>query len=477
MRSLFELRELLAVSNPGLQDRRPDLLLLCGGAPPGVGGVVVHVARFVTAIRAPVAGVLNLQVEPAVFLELFLVLVPILDAEAHAQHKGVGRVQRVVHRPHLVGRGAGIVRHAGFLGDAHENLLVRLALARRIDALDRGTQAACAALRLTQAVHLKPVHGRQRNVGDAVDHGRVPQVDGAPEIKLLQLLVGEQTVGLVHEVAGHAHAARHLVGAARLDGIVDAGSVGVALVAVGAHHREPLGAQADGLVVFVLELLHHHGAEGNGRADVHHARPRQAAAALTARNVHIARDAHDQIARTLVLQRVAGVLGSQHVLDAAVAVAGGGVHARGVGDGGLLQGLRVHAGDLRRLLGRVVLQKVDVVLPYGAHVHLRAVLELHFTAALAGEQRRIHPIGERRGIDDEALRLAGAVKAGLFGREALRGRLPVLAFPTGLVEVGVVPGQLIVHLVEHHEARVRASFLQVGLLQQTRLDGVRVQRR
>jgi hypothetical protein len=69
---------------------------------------------------------------------------------------------------------------------------------------------------------------------------------------------------------------------------------------------------------------------------------------MASRRVHVARDAHEVVERTAVLDGVAGVLDGQHVLDAAVAVAGLRVEARGV-DGGC--GLDLRSGNAGDLLG------------------------------------------------------------------------------------------------------------------------------
>ena len=164
------------------------------------------------------------------------------------------------------------------------------------------------------------------------------------------------------------------------------------------------------------------------------------------------------------------MLGGQHVLDAAVAVARGGVHARGIGDGRFLQHLRVNAGDLAGLLRGVVGEEVDVVLPHRAHVHLGAVLERHLAAALFRVQRRPETVREGHVVQHEALGLTRGVQAGLIRLATFRGRLPVLPFPAGVGSRGVVPGQLAVLLVDDHEAAVGAALFQVGFLQNARDD-------
>ena len=105
--------------------------------------------------------------------------------------------------------------------------------------------------------------GGQHKVGLA--HGRgLPHVDGHPEVKLLELLVGIAGVALVHVVAGLTDAARHLVRFTGLDGAVDAVGIGPTGAALLADAREVEGTQDDAVVRGNLAL-----GAGDAHAQVH----------------------------------------------------------------------------------------------------------------------------------------------------------------------------------------------------------------
>ena len=305
-------------------------------------------------------------------------------------------------------------------------------------------------------------------------HGRsLPHVDRHPEVKLLELLIGIAGVALVHVVAGLADAARHLVGLAGLDGTVYAVGVGPTRAARLTDAREVEGAQDDAAVSCNLALR-----AGDAHAQVKE-RPAGGGAAHAAGDVHVARDAADEVHGAVGLQGVGGVLQGEHVLDTAVAVTGGGVHAGGVGRGCLDDVLGRDLADLCDSLGVEGGHVVDEMLPHGAAANLLAVLQRDLDAAVLGVECGVKALGEGRQVKHEALRLAGEGQAGLVGLLAFRCRLPHLALPVRShalalvvdVVLGVEPGELAGKLVDHDEAAGTPAFDEVGLLEQVVFRG------
>ena len=194
-------------------------------------------------------------------------------------------------------------------------------------------------------------------------------------------------------------------------------------------------------------------------------------AAVAGGLVGVAGDAGDQLQGAGVLHRVARLVGSQLVVDAAVAVQG--VQARGVDLHGLDDLLGGNLGHALAVLGRVLGQAVGEGLPNGAGLDGGAVLQLDVHAA--GEQRgvlrqahgvgllaalvalvpvrvvgRIGRVGEVRRVGQPRIgddRLVRMLDPGAGRRD-----LMLLAFP--LAGLGVPVGGLVVVLIPADEAAI-----------------------
>ena len=138
-------------------------------------------------------------------LEHAVLLLLVADVAAHL-HEVV--VVQVV--PFVVFRVAVVPHHAHGLVQADDGNRVVDAIAHRLHAALPGTEDAARALRHAARVHLEPVQHGDHDVGAAVVRAG-PQVEVQPEVQTGERLPSLQQVGLVHEVARHAHAAVDLV--------------------------------------------------------------------------------------------------------------------------------------------------------------------------------------------------------------------------------------------------------------------------
>ena len=110
----------------------------------------------------------------------------------------------------------------------------------------------------------------------------------------------------------------------------------------------------------------------------------EARAAVARRRVEVAGDAHKCVEDAVVLDGVAGVLGREHVLQAAVAVARGGVDGRGPRQGGVADVIGGNAADLSCDLRRELVGASRIVLPDRLHLVGLAVLERDLELAVDG---------------------------------------------------------------------------------------------
>ena len=547
-----------------------EAALLVDGRVQVVAALLATVAHLPTAVRAPTLGVPLAAVEPAFFLELrrvlrevgavgvllglppvggvlehAVLLLLVADVAAHL-HEVV--VVQVV--PFVVFRVAVVPHHAHGLVQADDGNRVVDAIAHRLHAALPGTEDAARALRHAARVHLEPVQHGDHDVGAAVVRAG-PQVEVQPEVQTGERLPSLQQVGLVHEVARHAHAAVDLVRRVdAVDGVPDGSGVGPSVPV--AQQREALGGnlllvaverrlerrpRAAGLVGAALtlgdparlfgggnlvavalgqgrflvdEVLHEvldqrdlvfHGQVARGVAQLHgahvqapvlrlmvghqHVGAAAAAVHLGLRRtavagglVGVAGDAGDQLQRAGVLHRVARLVGSKLVVDAAVAVQR--VQARRVDAHALLDLVDRHLGDLGHVLQRVLLQAVGERLPHRVGADGGAVLQLHLHAA--GEQRRVlgQPgrvralaalvalvpvgvvlrvgrIGELGGVGQPGVRDDGLVR--MLDPGARRRDLVLLALP--LAGLGIPVRRLVVVLVPADEALVAALVVPV----------------
>ena len=360
--------------------------------------------------------------------------------------------------------------------EVHDDLGIVLGLRGRLHALDRGAHGAGCALRGARRVELDPVRDGQDDVGRVVLR-RVPQVEVHVEVERAEGLPGARGVRLAHEVAGLVPQGAQRIGVARDGGVPHRVAVGPVLPP--AQKRELVAAD-------LLEV--DFGGRGGGTrrpgaealqvaVDGH-----DGGAAVAARGVQVAGDAHEVVEHAAGLDAVAEVLDGQHVLDAAVAVAAFGVEARAVGRGRSLDLLGGDAGDLGGHLGGVLGGAGLVVLPHRLHLHGAAVFERDLELALEG--------GVDGGIEGQkvghpALRLAGqqVVLRGLAALARLLG-VVVLALPEAarVVDiaflVGVEPGERAVLVLDAllfegfpvvvvHEELIRvAALFDVALLEQ-----------
>ncbi len=571
-----------AVGDVGLGDGGPDLdlggrghegALLVDGGVQVVATLLTTVAHLPATIGAPALGMPLAAVEPALFLELrrilrevgavgvLLDLPPIGGVLEHAVFLlFVGNVAAhldevvVVEVVPLVVLGVAVVPHdAHGLVQADDANRVVDAVAHRLDGTLAGAEEAACALGHAAGVDLKPVQAGNDDVGAAVVRA-APQVEVQPEVQAGQSLPGLKQVGLVHEVAGHAHAAVDLVGRVdAVDGVPDGRGVGPAVPV--AKQREALSGDLLGVAVegrlqarpcagalvgaalalgdppslvvrrhvvavalgqrrlLVDEVLDEvldqrdlvldgqvarrvaelHRADAVADAPVtrlvvgdQHVRAAAAAVdlglgrtAVAGGLVGVAGDAGDDLQRTGVLHRVAGLVGSQLVVDAAVAVQR--VQARRVDLDGLDDLLGGNLGDGLAVFGRILGQAVVKGFPNGVGLDGRAVLQLDLDAA--GEQRGvlrqahgvgllaalvalvpvrvvggIGRIGEVRRVGQPSVgndRLVGMLDPGTGRRD-----LVLLALP--LARLGIPVGRLVVVLVPADEAAI-AVLLVCGL--------------
>ena len=567
---LTPVRELVLVVDVGLDDRGPDLHLGGGGHEAGLlvdGGVQVvatlltTIAHLPATVGAPALGVVLAAVEPALFLELGGVLLEggavgelgrLPSVAGSLQNAGLlllvghgaaalDEVLDVEVEPLVVGRVGVVERHAHGLVEKHDEHGVEDALALGLLGALAGAEDAACTLRDARGVDLEPVQAGEHDVGAAVV-GAAPQVDVNPEVKLGESLPGLGQVGLVHEVARHAHAGVNLVGRVDfVDGVPDGGGVGPTVPV--AQQREALGADllgvalparlgvrpsGGGTVRAALALGDPAGllvggnlvvvTLGQGRVVVDQvldevldlgdlvldglvaALPRDGVlavvggkhrgatgaavdlslggTAVAGRLVGVARDAGNELQGAGVLDGVAGLVGSELVVD--TAVAHGRVDTGRVGLHGLLDELGRDLGDLLGVLKGVGLEVLGEGVPHGAGDMLAAVLPRDLD--LAREERR--ELGQTLGVallgtGREAVRLGGGVGEGrdvgqpCVGSQRLVGVLDphagggdamLLALP--LAGLGIPVGEALVGLVPDHEALGGAVLLEVGLGEQ-----------
>ena len=565
---------LRAVGDVRLGDGGPDLdlggrgherALLVDGGVQVVTTLLTTVAHLPAAIRAPTLGMPLAAVEPAFLLELrsvlrevgavrelfdlppvggvlehAVLLLFVRDVAAHL-HEVV-----VVQVVPLVVLGVAVVpHHAHGLVQADNGNRVVDAVAHRLDSTLTSTEQTAGALGHAAGVDLKPVQDGDDDVGAAVVR-TAPQVEVQPEVQASQCFPSLKQVGLVHEVAGHAHAAVNLVrGVDAVDGVPN--GCGVSPAVPVAQQREALSgnlllvALERGLQtrpgtralvraalalcnpvrlvvrghmvavalgqrgLLVDEVLHKvlnqrdlvlDGQVARGVAQLHgantvadapvarlvvgdqHVRAAAAAVdlglgrtAVAGGLVGVAGDAGDDLQGAGVLHRVARLVGSQLIVDAAVAMQR--VQARGVDLHGLDNLLSRNLGHALAVLGRVLGKAVGESFPNGAGLDGGAVLQLDVNAA--GEQRgvlrqthgvgllaalvalvpvrvvrgvgrvgEVRRVGQPRVGDDG---LVGVLDPRTGGRD-----LVLLALP--LAGLGVPVGRLVVVLIPADEAAV-----------------------
>ena len=277
-----------------------------------------------------------------------------------------------------------------------------------------------------------------------------------------------QRIAHVHEVARLGKAPDDRVRVAGLHLLI--GSVGVGPVLPPVEHRELLDAGEPGKRRLVgVRCAAHVGVAAE--VDLAGAEEARRATAVAARRVPVARDAHERVEGTRVLDGIASVLYGEHVADAAVAVAGRRIETRGISLGCKLDLVGRNAGDLLGDLGREFGAARLEVLPHGLDLEGAPVFKRYLELALDS------------GIDGCFEAILGA-EAELFGHEALgyageqvflRGgtrvhqaafHLPVLALPH--LGLGVEVRQAIVQLVPYHHAERAAVLFQIGFAHEAR---------